>query len=164
MIALGALALAACGDGSGGSELIYPPALRPTPGINISSWTSGCPNFDQVDEGELTVDEALDVLNVFVSPDSEARRQASDPAFWVLLSDVAVGDEPLSPDRIEVGAAADAPHAEPFEAACGEHAVRLSGWVQLCPGPCEAAAGSQSLISHWYLIERQGRWLVWAAD
>jgi hypothetical protein len=103
---------------------------------------------------------------LFGSDSVEERLQVSDQAFWPLAELMTTQDRALAEDEIETRPAPESPYAELLTNACSAEVVGQSWWVKLCPGPCADPTVAQlaSLTGNAYLIERNGRLLVWAAE
>jgi hypothetical protein len=144
---------------------VYPSPLPVAEGVNISPLSVGCPNPAGLEKGrELDLGTALEVLNTFLGSDSlDAKRRVTDPAFWPLLSSDGRG-APLQQDWVEVHPASASPYGDLLGNGCGRQTLELTSWVEVCPGPCkESEVTSPALIGHFFLIRREGHWLVWAA-
>jgi len=143
---------------------VYPPAL---PVSSKVTWIQGqgCPNPAGLQRAStLPVDVALDVLNRLLSGDLDKMRAVTDQAYWPLLTAGEGRTEPLPQDWISTPQPArDSPYADLIANACGQDTLDKSWWVKYCAGPCKDVR-SESLIGHFYFIQRAGHWLVWATE
>lgn len=143
---------------------VYPPALPVSSKVTWSV-SQGCPNPAGLQKAStLSVDVALDVLNQLLSGDLDKMRQVTDQAYWPLLTAGEGRTEPLPRDWISVPQPArDSPYADLIANACGQDILDKSWWVKSCAGPCKDVR-SESLIGHFFFIQRAGHWLVWGAE
>ena len=166
-IALGVLVLAACRGGASPDEFskeVYPSPVPTREGTNISSLSAGCPNPSDIDvTASLDFNTALRVLTTLRTGDFSAKRHVADQAYWPLITPESRGS-PLPRDWLEVSTATASPYGDLLANACGDATAEASYWVEACPEKCaDAELESPSLLGHYYLINRHGTWLVWAA-
>ena len=141
---------------------IYPSPVPVNEGIGISPLSTACPNPEGLESAaQLDIDTALDLLYT-LSGDVSAQRRVTDPAYWPLL-DGGDGSGRLARDQVQIDVAEASPYADLLANACGEQMVAATRWVEVCPATCaQSERTSPALISHFYLIRREGHWLVWA--
>jgi DNA-binding CsgD family transcriptional regulator len=141
-------------------EDIYPAPLP----LQFGAWpaTAGCPNPDSLEDyAGLLPEVAVDVLQRMSVGTREAEMQWTDPAYWPVLINP-FKDQQITQDWInEIARVSDSPYAQLVTAQCGEETMKLSWWVQVCPGPCQTNGASQSLMTNVFMIARM-QWLVWA--
>jgi hypothetical protein len=157
----------------------YPPQTYPPPVIInegvVFHLSAGCPNLTQLTErmaaDQVSRDDITAVMAQFTAGDLETRMQVSDQAFWPFLSTTSTtqphDSHVVKPDAFSDPQPASAsPYAGLIANACGAATVDYSWWVQSCPGPCDEQASTPppSLTGNFYLIKRNGQWLVWAAE
>lgn len=143
---------------------VYP---DPVPVQGRGAWAEGqlCPSLtDVLQPTALQLDTVLGVLQRLSSADSESARAASDPAFWRRLASGVQQTPDLAAERLSPAApAVVSPHADRLREHCGAAVVQVSWWVEICPDDCSVAEfRSPALITHAYLLNRGGHWLVWA--
>lgn len=149
-------------DGTGQSGVdpgVYP---APVPLLHDVGTVAACPSDVDLMRATLDVSDALAWYQSFVSPDPRTREASADRAYWSMLGQPPAAPAPLTEDRIEIGAAAASPYAALLDNACGANVVQHSEWLRVCPGPCSVTS-SQSLVGHFFLINRRSHWLVWAS-
>ena len=139
---------------------IYPspqPFLAPVAGLSAG----GCPALGGVEQADqLPSAEALAIIRQLRSGNSESALLVSDQTFWSSLGPEAMPSDLVQSDWIEIHRATETPYQGLISTACGQKTLELSWWVQACLGPCRTS--SPALTSHYYLIKRQGHWLIWA--
>lgn len=149
-------------------EATMPPNLYPNPSPFLTPMNglsaSGCPNMEGIESsGQLSLDEAFQVLQALNSGQTEAMRQVSDPTFWDYFYFPTNGTPtPIEKDWLEVKPASQSEYSILIEAACGQSMVEVSWSVVNCGAPCQTAQ-SPALFSHYFLINRNGTWLIWAS-
>lgn len=142
---------------------VYP---SPVPFLAQGAWPglTGCANPAGLEEGQLPLDTALQVLNEFMGAgDLKVKRNVSDPAIWNSLKSEGRADS-LPRDWVSTPQpASGSEYAGTLAALCGKGLLDQSWWLKVCPAPCkEAEVSSPALIGHVFLLKRQGHWLVWA--
>jgi hypothetical protein len=122
-----------------------------------------CPNPTGLEKADgLPVETALKVIRAYFSGDENTARQASDPAHWDAMVFAALPGERLESDWFQAPQPAEAsPYAGLVKAQCGQSILDLSWWVVYCYAPCGQPNRSASLANDFFLINRQGHWLVW---
>ena len=148
---------------------IYPPPVAVAPGIIISPMGTGCPNPDGLEKADQLPRTAVnEVFRSLASGDVDTMRRVTDPAYWPFLRDMGIGTpRPFSEDALsDAQPASESPCAGLIGNACRSKTLELSWWVKSCPGPCTDpdVARSASLMGNFYLIQRRGHWLAWAAE
>jgi len=156
--------------GCGGEEAkdlpedVYPSPVPARPGTDLSPLSTACPNPAGLEgSAQLGVDAAVEVLNALLTPgDVGTQQRVTDPSYWPLL-DVGRATRRLTADQVEVHSARDSPFAELLANGCGDQTVDATRWVKVCPDACpESESAAPGLVGHFFLIRREGHWLVWA--
>ncbi|GAB4335327.1 MAG: hypothetical protein Kow0010_22740 [Dehalococcoidia bacterium] len=138
---------------------VYPDPIALLHPIGI---IQGCPSAVGLQVAVMSKGEAVDWLRDFSAAAGATRREMADRAYWPLLPQHAADRaQAVEEDRIAVAPATSSPYAELLANACGEEIVDASHWIMTCPARCEPGA-SDSLAGHYFLVQRQGRWLLWA--
>ena len=137
---------------------IYP---EPTALVHDIGQLLACPSAAGLQAATLTAHDAVAWFRDYSSPDPRTRQKSADRAYWPLLPPPS--SDQLAENRIAVGAAQASPYAALLTHACGPNVIALSQWLRVCPVSCTPAAG-QSPIGHFFLINRQGHWLLWAIE
>jgi len=171
-VGLGVLAVTlgiACGGTTPAQDQasIYP---RP---VSFPDWgpPSGCPSLEGVARaGRHAPSAALAVLSRFGAVSKEEDLRLSDRALWpVVRESWSGGYRPNPPRRLRprdvvAGAASESPYVGLVENDCGRATVRHSVWVAVCgrgrKHPCSLSS-EPALTTHYLLLDRLGRWLVW---
>jgi len=139
---------------------VYPPALP----LQFGAWpaTGGCPNLANVEDyAALLPEVATDVLQNMATGDTLTEFQWTDPAYWPVMVNPFSGQD-VSQDWIrQIMRAEDSPYAGIVKSQCGEEVLKLSWYVQACPGPCQTSGSSEALMVNLLLIARW-QWLIWA--
>jgi len=150
---------------------IYPSPLPLRPGVIVSG-VQGCPNPQGLETIPLSKEEALAVLRAATSGDPETVRQAHDPSHWAQIdwarlatpaTPALPAEARIPPERVtDPRPAGESPYGELIANMCGREVLARSWWVVVCAGPCaEALQAAPALNAHFFLIRRQGRWLIW---
>ncbi len=133
--------------------IIHPsalPFLQPVNGITAS----GCPDLTDVKaQTELPIDTALQLINALRSGDIRAFEAASDQTYWPSPQTVLSPRENAIAADIQVHPAIQTPYDGIIRTGCGQETLDLSWWVEV---------GTGALGEHYFLINRDGNWLVWA--
>lgn len=146
-------------------EILFPTDIYPISTPAQPGWWGHqeCPNSSNLEiSDEPPANEIiLKILKVlFSSRDLLAKQTVTDRAFWGQLSEGGTNENPTT-DYIEsIAPALDSGYGELLTNLCGEDVVNKSWWVKICPGPCKSSS-SESLKVDYYLIKREGIWLVW---
>lgn len=163
---------------------VYPPSVPARhEGFSIAA---ACPNPKGLERPEaVEVEELLRVVEEHAAAvrrgDLAAAKRTTDPAYWPILDqqeavrpsasaegqDGVEGAGEIGSSEIgigEIGPAAQSPHADLIANNCGSGVMAATWWVAILPSGARTAADAPSLVSHLYLIRRQGRWLIWAID
>jgi hypothetical protein len=142
---------------------LYP---SPFPFITLTNGlsTSGCPNSEGIQAtSQLTLDEAFPVMQAINSGRLDVMRKVSDPTFWDYFylppNDTT---SPIEKDWLEVKPADQSEYALLIQTACGDAITNESWSVVNCGTSCQSAL-SPALFSHYFLINRNGFWLIWAS-
>ncbi len=137
-----------------GYFIIHPsplPFLQPVNGITAS----GCPDLTDVKaQDELPLDTALQLINALRSGDINAFEAASDQSYWPSSQTVLSPRENAIAADIQVHPAIQTPYDGIIRTGCGQETLDLSWWVEV---------GTGALGEHYFLINRDGNWLVWAS-
>lgn len=150
---------------------IYPSPLPLRPGVIVPG-VQGCPNPQGLETTPLSKEEALAVLRAATSGDPETVRQAYDPSHWAQIdwarlatpaTPALPAEARIPPERVtDPRPAGESPYGELIANMCGREVLARSWWVVVCAGPCaEALQAAPALNAHFFLIRRQGRWLIW---
>ncbi len=127
------------------------PFLQPVNGITAS----GCPDLTDVKaQTDLPVDTALQLINALRSGDLRAFEAASDRSYWPSSQTVLSPRENAIAADIQVYPATQTPYDGIIRTGCGQETLDLSWWVEV---------GTGALGEHYFLINREGNWLVWAS-
>ena len=154
---------------------VFPPAVPAK--YDGFSLASACPNpaglehVTNVDAADL-VRMVSDHIVAVQRGDMGAARKTTDQAYWPILDSMPTDQEyhpddlqPLDQSRVSrFGPASASPHAQLIKNNCGEDTLKASWWVQTGPSEADGVSGSQSLTGNFYLIRRQGHWLIWGAE
>lgn len=143
-----------------GDNDIYLPPLP----LQFGAWpaTGGCPNPQGLEDfAGFLPESATEVLQFVATGTQEAELQWTDPAYWSVMifpfkGKAITQDWIRKPTRVS-----ESPYAQLVTAQCGEETMKLSWWVQVCPGSCQSSGISEALMTNTFWINRK-QWLIWA--
>lgn len=137
--------------------------LRPLP-LQFGAWpaTAGCPNPEGLEDyAGLLPEVVTDVLQHMAIGTHEAELQWTDPAYWPVLINPFKGKSITQEWINKIAPVSKSTYAQLVTAQCGKDTMKLSWWVRVCPGPCQASGASQALMTNIFMIARM-QWLIWA--
>ncbi|WP_460040011.1 hypothetical protein [Thermaerobacter litoralis] len=156
------------------SDIFPPPVPAQHDGFSLAA---ACPNpagLERVSHADVSdlIDSVSDHLMAIARGDKDAARKTADQSFWPILDSMLANQnhaadeaEGLDKSRVaEFGPASEAPHTELIRNHCGEDTLEASWWIQTLPREADGATASMSLRGNFYLIRRNGHWLVWGAE
>ena len=155
-------------------DVFPPPVPARREGFGLAA---ACPNPEGIEyppsvgAAEL-MEVVTDHMVAVAKGEFEQAKRTADPAFWPIL-DQMKSARPLSSGDVEdidptaageVGPARASPHADLIASNCGDQVLEASWWVQVLPRGARTAGDAPSLVGNFYLIKRQGHWLIWASE
>ena len=88
-----------------------------------------------------------------------AQQAGADRSYWQQLRENRIEFDRR--DVFEIESASKSPYSKLFSSACGPALVRRSWSVAVTPGASSKKA--PALTKRYYMLQRAGRWLVWAS-
>lgn len=143
--------------------------------LNGGAWngTSGCPNSLglQINNDLESSTSAFMVKELFYSGDLKREKAATDVALWPMLPYPDLTPKNDTKDEFvpqgdwieKIAQVKDSDFDEFISSQCGRE-IANSSWVfTACPGPC-AQNSFESLKTMIFVVNREGRWLIWATN
>ncbi len=133
--------------------------------------TSGCPNSLglQIDNDLESSTSAFMAKELFYSGDLKREKAVTDVALWPILPFPDLTPQNGNKDEFvpqddwieKIALVKDSDFYEFISGQCGRE-IANSSWVfTFCSGPC-AQNPSESLKTQLFVVNREGRWLIWA--
>lgn len=175
------LVASACSDSSDADELGEGPTseiegtndevaeddLHPAPVSLFRGYQGGCPNLDNVVDVKAEEAEtgAVEVVRQFYDGDEQTALDVTDQTLWEFVNDTFTPDSVVGPTDIEIELSARPDTQDPLTDVvhdeCGQETVDKSWVVRACSVPCRAEGESADGPVTYYLINRQGQWLIY---